>query len=219
MTKLEQLKAALATRTTEVAAQESEAAEVLRLTAKLARLNDPMASKARVATSITKATTDKLTSLMLGCEEIVNSNPIYSARTRENRKWRPSRVQGLGTQVALLTGLLSGIMYSAADHKMLMLDLVKLPEDVIEATLEAFGSPAYFSTNYNTIIEELPANVDAIKSNIELINDLLDIQIDTSRITQRTFDVRFEVARLRAQRDSLDASNVEAIADKSLVIE
>lgn len=200
MTKVEQLRAQLTTKQAETAAVVSEAIEVAKLTAKLSMLDNTKLQTARVHASIKKDTTSKLEKLDAMCAEVVTAMPIFNKTTKENRKWNPSRSYGLGNQLAILTGILSGIQYSANEHKVQMLAITGLDADIIESTLEAFGSPAYYSKNYGVVVEEVPYDLPTIEANLAIIEDALDINLDKSRLTAAIMDNRFKSAKASAER-------------------
>jgi hypothetical protein len=127
--------------------------------------------------------------------------PSYNNKTRENRKWMPSRQYGLGNQITALTGLLSGIQYSATVHKPYLLAATGLSEDLIESTLEALGTTAYYSTNYNAIIVGTDYNLATLNNNLQVIESILDITLDKSKINEATLSNRMLVAQLKAERD------------------
>ena len=151
--------------------------------------------------AVREATSEELKNLELYCEQIVKDLPITSRTTRETRKWNPSRVYGYGNQVGALVGLLSGIQYSASQHRLQMLATTGLNEQIIEDTLVAFGSPAYFSPKYETIIEAKPYNYNAIRSCIEVLEHKLDLNIDMSQLTEANIAKQFEAAQLRAETE------------------
>ena len=151
--------------------------------------------------AVREATSEELKNLELSCEQIVKDLPITSRTTRETRKWNPSRVYGYGNQVGALVGLLSGIQYSASQHRLQMLATTGLNEQIIEDTLVAFGSPAYFSPKYETIIEAKPYDYNAIRSCIEVLEHKLDLNIDMSQLTEANIAKQFEAAQLRAETE------------------
>lgn len=151
--------------------------------------------------AVREATSEELKNLELSCEQIVKDLPITSRTTRETRKWNPSRVYGYGNQIGALVGLLSGIQYSASQHRLQMLATTGLNEQIIEDTLVAFGSPAYFSDKYETIIEAKPYDYNAIRSCIEVLEHKLDLNIDMSQLTEANIDKQFEAAQLRAETE------------------
>ena len=151
--------------------------------------------------AVREATSEELKNLELSCEQIVKDLPITSRTTRETRKWNPSRVYGYGNQIGALVGLLSGIQYSASQHRLQMLATTGLNEQIIEDTLVAFGSPAYFSSKYETIIEAKPYDYNAIRSCIEVLEHKLDLNIDMSQLTEANIAKQFEAAQLRAETE------------------
>ena len=151
--------------------------------------------------AVREATSEELKNLELSCEQIVKDLPITSRTTRETRKWNPSRVYGYGNQIGALVGLLSGIQYSASQHRLQMLATTGLNEQIIEDTLVAFGSPAYFSYKYETIIEAKPYDYNAIRSCIEVLEHKLDLNIDMSQLTEANIAKQFEAAQLRAETE------------------
>lgn len=210
MTKLEQLRAQVAAKLELDKQNISEQMEISRLTAKLSILNNPAMETSRVNLAITSETTNKLKSLIMQCETIISSMPIYSSKTRETRKWNPTAQYGMGNHIQLLTSLLSGINYAATDHKVMMLAATGLSEDLIEQTLEAFGSTAYYSNNYATVIAETPCNLSKLQDCIALIEDSLDLTLDKSKLTLPTMSARFELARVVAERKEAELALAQA---------
>ena len=151
--------------------------------------------------AVREATSEELKNLELSCEQIVKDLPITSRTTRETRKWNPSRVYGYGNQIGALVGLLSGIQYSASQHRLQMLATTGLNEQIIEDTLVAFCSPAYFSSKYETIIETKPYDYNAIRNCIEVLEHKLDLNIDMSQLTEANIAKQFEAAQLRAETE------------------
>ena len=214
MTNLQELRAQAAAAIEAAKLKAADAKEELQLKMTIARTNDSIkmaiarttdnAIRARVRAEISREATDKLNLLNATCEQIVSEMPIYSARTRENRKWNPSRQYGYGNQIATITGLLSGIQYSAIDHKEQMLALTSLDEDLIEATLAAFGNTSYYNTNYHLVVDEVPFNVPEILANLDLVEEVLGITLDKSAINESTMRAHFTKARLTAEKKMND---------------
>ena len=209
---VQKMKEQLAQLKEEAATKTAELVEVSRLKAQIAIFSSEDIIKAQAAKTVRTATSDKLKQLDATCEEIVRSLPIFSSRTKENRKWNPSRQYGLGNQVATLTGILSGIQYSVTEHREQMLALTGLDEDFIEETLEAFGSTAYYSQNYDMVIDEMPYDMNKLVNNIALIEQALDIQLDKTKLTESVMSNRFEVARIRAERAKEEVTKGIALA-------
>ncbi len=199
--KLEEFRTKLA----KVNAETAEKVTIARLDTKLNLLNSPVLAKARVNSAITAVTSDRLKELDASCNVIVQEMPITSAKTREARKWNPSRQFGYGNHMAMITGILSGIQYSTTEHKTQMLAITGLNEDTIEATLEAFGSQSFYSKNHNMVIPEQPFNMEALLGNLGLIEEALDISLDISKVTESVMASRFAVALVTADRNLAQA--------------
>lgn len=155
-------------------------------------------AEAQFANEMKAANSAKLAEIELACSEIVASLPIYNRTTKEDRKWNPSQQFGLGTQVNAVAKILTGIQYSAADHKTQMLEYTGLNEDLVEATVEAFGSQAYYNEKYNEVVEERAYNTEILRNNLALVAEILEVEIDLSKVNEQTMKQRFDLARLRA---------------------
>lgn len=166
----------------------------------LARLEDDNYVDNLIKLEDKKATIERIKATISICSDIVTDMPIYSSKTRENRKFNPSKEYGLGTELAELTGLLSGIQYSSTEHKAQMLAETGLDEVTIEAALDALGSRPYYNKTYALITEGKPADVTALKFYLEQICDTLQVECDLSSINQTTFDRMEALALARAEK-------------------
>lgn len=220
MTKIEELRAEREKRLLEVKADIKARMEMSSLTRSLAVLNNDKLTNSKVRLALVEESTNKLKALEIACNDIVDSIPIHSAKTREYRKWNPSRQYGLNTQLAILTGILSGVQYSASAHKIQMLDVIGLSEDLVEQTLEAFGSTAYYSKNYVQVIDEVEYDMELLIENIALIEEALGISLDTARLNDTVMRNRFEIARVTAGRKCAEAETAIVLSNqKTLNIE
>lgn len=178
-----------------------EKAEIKAIDAKIKLLGNEAYMANQVRLEKDQATMDKLLELEMQCEVVINDMPIHNTKTKETRKWNPSRQYGMGSHMDVLTGILSGIQYSAAAHKEQLLTVTGLPSVLIENTLRALGNTAFYSRNYSTIVEEVPYNMDELTTYLDVIQDILGIELDLSQVTEATLSHRFETARLRAEKD------------------
>lgn len=214
MTRIEELRIQAAAAVEAAAAAVAEQVEVITLTAAIDRANNTTLQAAAANASISETTTTRLKTIEASCEAIVASMPVYNSKTRENRKWTPRREYGLGLHIQALSGILSGIQYSTAQHKQQLLALIPgISEDLIESTLEAFGQTSYYSRNYNIIVPEVPANLTKLLTNLDLIESSINksnldpakaISLDLSRLTPQFVEHKFELARLKAAKDQAD---------------
>lgn len=208
---LEEMKAQSEARIAEIKRKATEEAEMKRLELVTSgKLDSIYAAKA-----ITAQAAGKIQEFTIFCANIVESTPVYNQRTKETRKFRPTGVYGFGTVVGSLIGLLNGIQYSAAEHKVFMLSHTDLTEQIIEDTLESFGSPAYFSETYGELVPAKPYNVEEAINNLTLIENIFNITIDKSRVTEEQFKSSFELAQIRAET----AATNFAVADKLATID
>lgn len=185
--------------------------------AELALLTNVKFQEALVAQKMREESTSKLQELETVCEAIVNDNPVYSKTLKKDRTWNPSRVYGYGNQVATLSGILSGIQYSVQEHSSLMLAASGLSADLIEHTLEAIGNLPYYSTNYATIVEGKPMDVNTVRANITLIEYALGVSIDTSAITQQQADRLYASAQAKAEKAQAEAELASDLEDYVLM--
>lgn len=201
---IEQLRAELAQARTVASAKVAEAVETTRIRAELNLLTNEPLQRAQAIMQVRVANLDKLNELNSACEAIVTSMPIHSTKTRENRKWSPSAIYGYGSELGKLVSLLSGIQYSASAHREQMLAYTGLPEALIEATLESFGSEPYYNKNYCTIVEGKPMDVASFVDNIQLVASALGIVLDISKFNQSTVDNQYRLATIRAEKLALE---------------
>ena len=213
---LAKLRAQLKETTSSSLAKVAEAIETTRIKAQIAQLNDTKLIRAKASLAIRTDNLNKLTSLNATCTEIVASMPITSAKTRESRKWSPSAIYGYGPEIGRLVSILTGIQYSATAHKEQMLALTGLPEALIEATLDAYGSEPYYNRNYMTVVEGRPMELARFIENINLVAEVLDITIDTSKLTQAVVDVRYTSALLRAEKQATEDAQTLAMPSLKL---
>lgn len=198
----------------------AEKLELARLSGKLKTMEASMVIERQ------EASTGKLADLDKMCEEITASMPIFNSKTRENRKWRPSKVYNLGKHVEYITGLCSGIQYSAAEHKAQMLLATGLSEDLIEEVVESMGSTAYFNKNYNVIVEETPYNYNRLIAALDVIADRLELDANFAGLTEQSMAHRFERARINAdlakaqsEVELATATAIDAKIDQTITVE
>ena len=197
MSRLEQLKIQAKASLEAAIAKAKEEAEERRYNAIISGGVD----RVMAISAVKEATSEELKAVEMACSMIVKDLPLTNKATREIRKWNPSRVYGYGNQIGALVGILSGIQYSAAEHRLQMLATTGLNEQIIEDTLNAFGSPSYFSAKYETIVPEKTYCINSIKNSLEVLEIKLNINLDKDAITEELLSKQFEAARLRAETE------------------
>lgn len=185
--------------------------EEAKMKAELALLTNPAFTAAKARQAMREEVTTQLESWTAQCRAIVEDNPINSVTLRQVRKFNPSKRYGLGNQMAELTGLLSGIQYSAAEHSETMRAVVGIGKDLIESTLEALGSLPYYSANYDEVVEGTVGNAEALLDCVHLIELATGLNIDTSQITQAKLQQQHNTAYVKAERAKAEADQAEAL--------
>lgn len=189
----------------------NEAAEIAALDAILKLENNKDLFEAKVKLAVIGGNTNTLQKLVDECSGIIDAMPVENIKTKATRIWAGSRRFTFGTQIDLMFQLASGILYSCAEHKQLLLAHTGLDAELLEQFMTAFGSPAYYSRNFNTLVEAKLYNVDDVKSAVTVMQSALCVVVDTSQLTEEKFAEEFSKGGVRAHEDKLKAD--EAIAE------
>lgn len=208
---LEAIKAEAAAKAAEMIEQANMQAELFIAQAQIERATNPTLTRAVAMAQAANATTATLERLEAQCTAVVAAMPVYSAKTRENRKFNASKFYGLTNDIATVLGLLSGINYAASAHKPQLLLTTGLNSTIIEQTLESLGSLSYYSKNYGIVVAAKPYSVEALKANLDTVAAMLNISLDTSCITEDTMKSLWLNAEVRALREFNEAQDGLAI--------
>jgi hypothetical protein len=211
---IEQLKAQVKAVTEANMVKIREAAEVARLTATLKLESSPELFDAKVSLAVNNEQTSRLQTLVNECEQIVASMPVYNKKTRANRVWAGGHRYNYGSQIDLMYQLATGILYSSAEHKQMLLAHTGLNPELLEQIVTAFGSPTYYSPNYHSIVESKPASIELIKSTVNVMQSELGVVVDTSGITANNIESEFVRAEITANNKMSQA--LEAIDEAGL---
>jgi hypothetical protein len=160
--------------------------------------------------------TERLREVVSVCEGIITQVPVPKAKGSDMRVWMGKQRYGFNSQITLMYELVSGILYSCQEHKELMLAHTGLNMELVEQTMAAFGTPAYYDRNTNMIVDETPYNVSQVKSMLGILQSELGVVIDTTPVTENAFVTQFERARLQAKRNYELAQEAIAEADFTL---
>ncbi len=181
-------------------AQQSMAEQVAlaKLDYELAALNNPRVQAAKIALSQKDETAKQLDTLIELCQAVVADLPIYNPQTRENRKWVSTTTYAYGTDVTKIVTLLKGIKFSALAHRERMFICTGLSEAIVEETVAAIGAEPYYQKSVDVITETMPMDIEAFKLYLNIIEEILGVRIDTSRITQSNVDRQYLLAEIRA---------------------
>jgi hypothetical protein len=194
----------------------NEAAMVasLEATLKLEGSKTLFESKVKLATS--SHNTKMLQSLLTQCSQLVDSMPIQNPKTRALRKWSGSRRFAFGTQINMMYQLATGILYSCADHKIMLLEHTGLDTELLEQMVEAFGTPSYYSRNNHLLIDATTYDVEGVVSAVAVMQSSLGVIADTSQLTKANFSLEFGKAEIVAHKNKLQAD--EAINEAELAL-
>lgn len=208
---LEAMKAEAKKKAKEAVEQANMQAEYFIAEAQIARATNSDITRSIAMAQAANATTAKLERLEAECTAVVAAMPVYSARTRENRKFNPTRFYGLGNDIAIVIGLLSGINYAAREHRAQLMAKTGLNSTIIEQTLESLGSLSYYSKNYGVVVEAKPYSVKSLKANLDTVAAMMNISLDTSVINEDSMKALWLNAEVRALKQYNEAMEGDAI--------
>lgn len=183
----------------------------------IAAVTHPAYVGALAASKAAEGKLEKLNNYLKQCEAIVEAMPIYSEKTRQTVKFRPSSQFGLSTEISKLIAICTGIQYAKAEHKVQMLAITGLSETLVEQTLANLGSLPYYNSNYGVLVDGTMPNVEALKQDLMLVATTLGVTVDTSFMTQVYMERRYEAAMIREQKKEAEAAKA-ALTDANKII-
>ena len=191
----------------------------LALKAELNRLNNEDLLEKEAQAALIRDTTDKLKLLEASLAQIVADTPVYDTRAKQNKVWKPVRDFNYGNHISLITAILNGINYASAVHKEEMLALTGLDEDLVESTLESFGSQSYYNRNLEVVVDERQFNVEELLKNLALIEQILQVNLNKSKLTEEYMSQVFERARIKAEKDRSEANLTRSIEESLIALD
>ena len=183
----------------------------------IAAVTHPAYVGALAASKAAEGKLEKLNNYLKQCEAIVEAMPIYSEKTRQTVKFRPSSQFGLSTEISKLIAICNGIQYAKTEHKVQMLAITGLSETLVEQTLADLGSLPYYNSNYGVLVDGTMPNVEALKQDLMLVATTLGVTVDTSFMTQVYMERRYEAAMIREQKKEAEAVKA-ALTDANKII-
>ena len=183
----------------------------------IAAVTHPAYVGALAASKAAEGKLEKLNNYLKQCEAIVEAMPIYSEKTRQTVKFRPSSQFGLSTEISKLIAICTGIQYAKAEHKVQMLAITGLSETLVEQTLADLGSLPYYNANYGVLVDGTMPNVEALKQDLMLVATTLGVTVDTSFMTQAYMERRYEAAMIREQKKEAEVAKA-ALTDANKII-
>lgn len=193
----------------------ANAAKIVKLKAKLALESSESLFNAKVDLAVISGNTETLKSMVNACIAIVENNPVHNKNTRKNRVWAGQKRFEFGNQVNLMFQIASGIVYSCAEHKALMLAYTELGMEMLEQFVNAFGSTAYYSTKEHELIEAVPYVIEEVHSTIAVMQSAMNVVVDTSLLTLSKFSIVFGKGQSKALKDLAKAQKaIEGMEDE-----
>ena len=184
----------------------------------IAAVTHPAYVGALAASKAAEGKLEKLNNYLKQCEAIVEAMPIYSEKTRQTVKFRPSSQFGLSTEISKLIAICTGIQYAKAEHKVQMLAITGLSETLVEQTLADLGSLPYYNSNYGVLVDGTMPNVEALKQDLMLVATTLGVTVDTSFMTQAYMERRYEAAMIREQKKEAEAVKAALTEANKIII-
>jgi hypothetical protein len=195
---IQELQKQLADKKVANAIRVKEGAEVARLTASLKQENSETLFNAKVRLEASGLQTAQLQQLVEECSTIIASVPIHNNKTRASREWAGNHRYDIGGQVDLLYQLATGILFSCAEHKELLVEHTGLSVELMEEVVTAFGSTSYYSRNYHAIVAAKPFNMERLTMAIEVMQSQLGVVVNQDALTVDTFETQFTNGETRA---------------------
>jgi hypothetical protein len=112
--------------------------------------------------------------------------------------------------------LATGILYSCAEHKQLLLAHTGLTLELLEQMVEAFGTPTYYSRNFNTVVEAKPYSVERACATVDVMQSELAVTVNTGSLELAHFSLEFGKAEKTAHDNFKSAAEAIAEADLEL---
>lgn len=184
----------------------------------IAAVTHPAYVGALAASKAAEGKLERLNNYLKQYEAIVEAMPIYSEKTRQTVKFRPSSQFGLSTEISKLIAICTGIQYAKAEHKVQMLAITGLSETLVEQTLADLGSLPYYNSNYGVLVDGTMPNVEALKQDLTLVATTLGVTVDTSFMTQAYMERRYEAAMIREQKKEAEAAKAALIDANKIII-
>jgi hypothetical protein len=124
-------------------------------------------------------------------EDMLTLNAIISSFEDLGEKAKVRRVFGFGVQVDKILTIVKSLHYAPGkdDIRTNMYANAGISEQLVEDIEDALGMSAYYSPKQNTMIEEVPGNINKLISNLKLIaNDLQLHNLKLTKVTQENIN-------------------------------
>ena len=208
-TTLEQLKAEVQAARQAAKAKAKTKVNTIKLEKQLAYYNSEKSVTDEALISISEEVTSTLeekVELIKEAYESANKTSQKKINYRENREYT------YGPHVSLVYNLLVNTQYAPQACREVTKSVLSLSDDLVEQTLEAFGSFPYYSVALEKVVEGRKADINKLHSLLSVLESRLELSIDLHRVTQDNYDAAYE----RATRRALDLE-AECLTTANLV--
>ena len=182
---LEQLKTELALKQEARKAEINETIAIRKIELEMRKLSSP----AFLEREIVKADNVTLAAIISSFEDL---------ETGKDKAIKP--VYGYGAQVDKLLTILRSTQFAKREFRESMEAIISIDADLIEETMDALGSPAYYSMANDVVMEEVQPDLETLKNNLNIICVELNItKLNIGKLTDRTISNMYASARTKAQ--------------------
>jgi hypothetical protein len=148
----------------------AEATERRKLEAQIRVLTNPASVEAQATLRAKTDVKATLQQLIEDCSAIVAKDPLKKNNgDTGNREFKPSYNFTFGDQLSLVAGLMTGIKYSVAQHRVQLLAHTGLDEQLVSDLADSFGISARYDKTNHVVLPGIEADVDTLISLIPLV--------------------------------------------------
>jgi hypothetical protein len=179
----------------------AEATERRKLEAQIRVLTNPASVEAQATLRAKTDVKATLQQLIEDCSAIVAKDPLKKNNgDTGNREFKPSYNFTFGDQLSLVAGLMTGIKYSVAQHRVQLLAHTGLDEQLVSDLADSFGISARYDKTNHVVLPGIEADVDTLISLIPLVEQTLLIELDKKKLSHEAYAVEKANALSRANR-------------------
>jgi hypothetical protein len=179
----------------------AEATERRKLEAQIRVLTNPASVEATSALQVKADVKAQLQALIEDCSAIVAKDPLKKSNgDTGNREFKPSYNFTFGDQLSLVAGLVTGIKYSVAQHRIQLLAHTGLDEQLVSDLADAFGISARYDKTNHVVLPGIEADVDTLIALVPLVEQALLVELDKKKLSHEAYAIEKANAQSRANR-------------------
>lgn len=150
------------------------------------------------------------------CKAIVETIELYDSRKKQVRKWSNSANYSYDILTSTVSNLLANVQYSNPQHKELMLEIVNVPEVLINEFNRVMNSNSRYSPLQDQIIVGQAGKEEEVKQIVQLVGEYLGIEFDLNQFNQNKLNQIEQLAMLRAEKDKASHEEAKVLHQQSL---